>query len=338
MTKHICFDRVLPEDLYSPQPEVDGALWSTSGRLYAITPKGKKWLNGSTIKVGFLNGTSSQIDMVKAIAPEWTKYANLGFEFVPVELATIRVAFLVRDGAWSYIGTDNARIPAGQPTMNLGWQDESVILHEFGHMIGLGHEHQNPEGGIEWNEDAVIRDLSGPPNYWTPDQIRHNVLNKYKVSQINGTDFDPESIMLYSFPAEWTRNGIATHQNDVLSDLDKAFVASGMMYPHGAVVELPKVPVYDTIHGSISVRGEHDQYELPIMEEGCYTIETRGTIDTVVLLAGPGDRTKMIAYDDDKGAGRNGRIVAQLQPGTYYVEVKHHSRSRTGDYQLLVYR
>ena len=47
--------------------------------------------------------------------------------------------------------------------MNYGWltpdsdDDElrRVVLHEFGHALGLIHEHQNPEGGIEWNEPAV---------------------------------------------------------------------------------------------------------------------------------------------------------------------------------------
>ena len=50
--------------------------------------------------------------------------------------------------------------------MNYGWltpesaQDEvrRVVLHEFGHALGLIHEHQNPKGGgIEWNRDAVQR-------------------------------------------------------------------------------------------------------------------------------------------------------------------------------------
>ena len=70
--------------------------------------------------------------------------------------------------------------------MNFGWLDEAVVLHEFGHAIGLAHEHQNPDKGIKWNEDAVIRDLSGPPNNWDVATIRHNVLNKYAHDQING--------------------------------------------------------------------------------------------------------------------------------------------------------
>ena len=71
--------------------------------------------------------------------------------------------------------------------MNYGWltptsdDDElrRVVLHEFGHALGLIHEHQNPEGGIQWNEPAVKADLSGPPNNWDDETIRHNVLDHY---------------------------------------------------------------------------------------------------------------------------------------------------------------
>ena len=46
--------------------------------------------------------------------------------------------------------------------------------------------------------------------------------------------------MLYFFPAEWTLNGIGTKANDVLSDLDKEFVAGAKMYPKtGPTVDAP---------------------------------------------------------------------------------------------------
>ncbi len=54
----------------------------------------------------------------------------------------------------------------------------------------------------------MIRELARSPNFWDEATTRHNVLFRYAADQINGTAFDPESIMLYFFPAEWTTNGV----------------------------------------------------------------------------------------------------------------------------------
>ena len=40
--------------------------------------------------------------------------------------------------------------------MNLGFIDQSTVMHEFGHALGLIHEHQSPfKGGFEWDKDEV---------------------------------------------------------------------------------------------------------------------------------------------------------------------------------------
>lgn len=41
--------------------------------------------------------------------------------------------------------------------------DGGPAAHEFGHALGLAHEHQNPAGGIEWNEEVILRNLMGRP-------------------------------------------------------------------------------------------------------------------------------------------------------------------------------
>ncbi len=70
----------------------------------------------------------------------------------PVHLS----APLVPGGSWSYLGTDATSIPLESFTMNLGFVDRPTILHEFGHSLGLIHEHQSPfEGGFEWNREEV---------------------------------------------------------------------------------------------------------------------------------------------------------------------------------------
>ena len=173
--KNICYDKILPRDLRRAIPF---RTIETGGRTRAISPIGKLWPNGSTLSIRFLEGTAEQKDVVKRFAPQWTEYANLNFEFNDAPDSDIRIAF-ANDGAWSYVGTDAKGIHVSRPTMNFGWLDEGVVLHEFGNAIGLAHEHQNPDKGIQWNEEAVIRDLSGPPNNWDVATIQHNVLRKH---------------------------------------------------------------------------------------------------------------------------------------------------------------
>ena len=334
----VCIDRLLPAETHRFQSTI-----RRSGSVRAILVASKMWMNGSTLRVRFLGGNGAQQAKAREQAAWWSEVANLHFDFNDAPNAEIRIAFDPDDGAWSYIGTDNRNIPLNQPTMNLGFLDGGTAAHEFGHAIGLGHEHQNPAGGIEWNEAVVIQNLSGPPNNWDEATIRHNVIEKYSVDQIRGTQFDPKSIMLYFFPANWTTNGIGTEANDVLSALDRGFIASAAAYPKTAptvadAVEL-KVNASRRTKAAIGKPGEEDLYRFTVTEGGKHVIDTKGPTDLVMKLFGPDSQTDVIAEDDDSGVGFNARIAGALVPGNYYVQVRHFSRSSgVGEYSVRVRR
>ena len=332
--RKMCFDRILPRDLMRQQR----VQTMSDGRMRAISLIGKQWVNGSTIRIRLMGGNDDQQQMVRDIAPIWTQHANLNFEFTNHPRAEIRVTFDATNGAWSYVGTDNLNIPLHAATLNLGWQDQSVILHEFGHMIALSHEHQNPAGGIEWDEAAVIRDLSGAPNFWDEETIRHNVLSKYSADQVMGTGFDQASIMLYAFPDDWTTNMGATHENDELSDMDSDFVKSDRMYPGRDAPEdrATELPVAKALAAEISQSGEEDLYKFEVNDTAHHVLETSGSTDVVMSLFGPNSPTRLVADDDDGGTGTNARISAVLQPGTYYARVRHYNPNRTGEYRIHV--
>ena len=139
-------------------------------------------------------------------------------------------------------GTMCRNIAEPNPTMNYGWltpaSEETelrrVVLHEFGHAIGLIHEHQNPKGGIKWNKAAVINDLSGPPNNWDAATIENNMFRYYPPRDVVATSVDPLSIMMYPIPKSWTVDGFSAGLNGELSPNDKTLVRSA--YP--ALVEM----------------------------------------------------------------------------------------------------
>ena len=206
-----------------------------AGRDRAALTKAAKWTPGDTITVSFLDGDPGVQEKVKAVAKSWTTpdLARLAFDFRKNTTKTlIRISFKFA-GSWSVIGNTCKQITdITQPTMNYGWlkptsTDEEirrVVLHEFGHALGLIHEHQNPAGGIQWNRDAVTRDLSGPPNNWSTDVIEHNMFETHKANETNFTATDKDSIMMYPIPKNWTKNGFTVGLNTKLSANDRKFI------------------------------------------------------------------------------------------------------------------
>jgi len=215
----------------------------TERTLDGTTPRGavltsKKWAPGTTLKVS-LNGSTAAIrNKVIQYAKEWEKYANIKFNFVTNDrTATIRVGFVANDGSWSYIGKDANGISSNSTTMNFGWLTSTtadseysrVVIHEFGHALGMIHEQQHPLVSIPWDKPAVYAYYAAAPNYWSQATTDVNIFAKYSTTQTNYSAYDPASIMHYSVPNELTIGDYEIGWNTVLSPTDKTFIAS--VYP-----------------------------------------------------------------------------------------------------------
>lgn len=187
------------------------------------------WDRGRVLKVHFLDGTKENQSVVLKTAAEWTACTNVRFEKTE-ETGDIRITF-ADQGFRSLVGRDAELADLNESTMTLGFTDDcssddrrSAILHEFGHALGFSHEHQSPDAKIRWKERKVIELFSGPPNYWSVDTIRQNILNPMKPENAKGgawTRFDRYSIMIYPIDKDLTMDGKGIPFNTTLSPLDK---------------------------------------------------------------------------------------------------------------------
>ncbi|KAF3354591.1 hypothetical protein VdG1_07381 [Verticillium dahliae VDG1] len=222
-------------------PEWTGPEGGDTDESYLAVNIKKNWQPGRTLKIKFLSGEPALHDKVKKYADWWPTYANIKFAWLPMDApkADVRIDFVQGGGSSSRVGTDAlSETNQSKRTMNLDInlrQPEEFIrrkvLHEFGHVMGCEHEHQSPLASFEWNTELIYEELSRPPNSWSRATINYNVIKRLESSEVNASAYDPDSIMLYQYPARWFKNvgAVATKNNTTLSERDKEWIANN--YP-----------------------------------------------------------------------------------------------------------
>ncbi len=224
-----------------------------------------KWLPGQKITVVFLDGDDYVKSKVKFYAKKWEEVANVKFDFdeikkTPWFFADIRISFKY-EGSWSLVGktsldyvsdgkTSRRYSPStdlnnqfSSASMNFGWFNKNTseedfrgtTLHEFGHALGLLHEHQNFNRAFEWNIPVTLNYFMTTQG-WSRDDVYQNVINQYN----NGTEYtnksyDADSIMHYPIPGRLLKSGISVGGKTTLSAGDKSLIRE--MYPFDNVVE-----------------------------------------------------------------------------------------------------
>ena len=326
----------------------------SSDRIRLIQLLDKKWVNGTKLRYYFFesgqySAGNEQKELVRQGFEVWKK-VGIGIKFEEVRNiseAEVRIGFLQGDGAWSFVGRDVIDIPGqGERTMNFGWdlradpRGVDVPVHEIGHTLGFPHEHQNPFAGMVWNEEAVYQYFGGPPNNWPRDTTFHNVLRKLATGEVQGSEWDPNSIMHYAFAAglidkpEQYRNGL--RPGGGLSELDVQQVR--LFYPpldDSSYTELKP------FHSEILALAPTEQKNFVINPSATrtYTIQTFGKLDTVmVLFEDQNGDLKYVDGDDDSGTDLNAQINVRLYQGRRYVlRLRLYSNFAAGESSVMLW-
>ncbi|MBN9415502.1 hypothetical protein ABS71_03505 [bacterium SCN 62-11] len=210
---------------------------SLSGVRPLATQTGKRWAPGQTLNVLFCDGNnvpdSVYENTSRLVRQGWEASSSLRFHFYKGSLANrdrtyhIRVRFLADQGYNSNMGVDSLLQP-DRPSMHLSRLHtipyntitfHSVVLHEFGHALGMIHEHQSPNARINWNRPEVYRILGGAPDYWTREQV------DFAMFETQDSDlasiFDPKSVMMYRIEKTLTTDGFSVEESPRLSPIDR---------------------------------------------------------------------------------------------------------------------
>lgn len=338
-----CSQPVAPERTFERRVNND--------RQALIRVSDKKWVNGTRLHYYFFKnsrwrGTAAERDVVRDAFKAWKAF-GIGLEFAEVNTpdeAEIRIGFQRRDGAWSYLGRDILDQGQNDRTMNFGWNirnDMDTAIHEIGHTLGFPHEHQNPNAGIEWDEEAVYADLAGSPNFWSRDKTFWNIIRKLSQSDVEGSEWDKDSIMHYPFeagmivkPEEFKSKRLIPSPG--LSARDKEWVKH--FYPPLSVNDYKVLKPLQSVQASINPGEQLNFYVKPVATRW-YEFETFGNSDTVMTLFEEIDgEPRFRAGDDDSGEGFNANFEEKLFASrTYILRVRLYWQYKKGDFAVMMW-
>ncbi|HFC31032.1 MAG TPA: hypothetical protein ENJ44_08335, partial [Oceanospirillales bacterium] len=202
---------------------------------FVVYDDSKIW-NQDSITFYFLDGTSQQKNEVKRFSQLWQRYTGIKFNFTNKKPSFFnfkkfyKISFKGKNNE-STNGAINGLIQFGNLSDNIIFR-KTTILHEFGHMLGLAHEHQRQDRpNYLDNKQLVTACMKNQQQ--SRAWCNENLFKKFYKKVFIQSEYDPNSIMHYDISNitskdSETNSNIPESLNNSLSFTDKFYIA--MLY------------------------------------------------------------------------------------------------------------
>jgi hypothetical protein len=188
------------------------------------------WPKHSEVRILIMDGSEEARRKLMNYANEWALYSGLVFKRVYTIAASpqIRISFNC-NGYNSLVGQQALdTLYEDLPTMCLQGLDQTkdeelfqrTVLHEFGHVMGLLHELQNPNVKIPWNLPKLYSYYKTTYD-WDTSMVNKWILQPVDEENVDYSNFDPSSIMIYAIPDSLTNGEYSFGWPKTLSKIDR---------------------------------------------------------------------------------------------------------------------
>ncbi len=201
----------------------------TKTPAFVVYENTKIW-NQDSIMFYFTDGTQQQQNDVKKFAKIWQKYTGIQFKYSnkkPSFFSFKKFYKITFKGSSneSTKGDVNGLIQFGNLAEDPIYR-KTTILHEFGHMLGLAHEHQRADRPTFLDNPKLIDDCitnQKQSRHWCQENLGTKIHKKTFIQSA----YDPNSIMHYDLKSitGTHASAVKSNENNSLSYTDKYYIA-----------------------------------------------------------------------------------------------------------------
>ena len=184
---------------------------------------------GSEIKIQITGTDTFKKAVQDVLSTHAQPYVNLKFTFVDSGGNVTIDNNYKGGGVTMCLGCQN-------PVIHISSADRGLVLHEFGHALGMHHEMKNPNIKITWIESVLVQ-MFGDANF-----VKSQITTPIDAASVNATPFDKNSVMIYPLPAKTNQEGITMQGASNYTDLDRQWLTLTYGQPQKPLTGTPTPP------------------------------------------------------------------------------------------------